>query len=661
VFTERATAVSTAKLGVKDWKQIRLLASSGGLVAELDRPFGFSQSQSGTTPVTPSESAEPLEVVALEAEPELAALAEAPAPRAPLWKVLLPPLILTLVLWATFGLKLHNLDHEHLETWDESFHALVAQNVAKHPFKPTLTDTPYLPYNYKDWNKNHVWLHKPILPFWLTALSFVILGVDTFALRLPSVLLSTGAAGMTYLIARELFDRRTGLLAATLQAVNPFLLRIVHGYQFADVVDMSLLFWVEVGVYFVVRAVRTGSLSFTLLAGVAQGLAFLSKSYLAAIVFGLALTACLLPRCRIVKPVAPGSAEPATTGLGPFHLLALLLATFVTAAPWQLYCMWEFPDEFDHEHAAVFRHLYSNVEGWGAPWDRVLYDYLIAIYGVFYTPVIMALIALVGKAVAGRHMGLWLGYAWVGGVVGPHVWATTKTPSATIIAVPACFMMFGYLVSCASRGERWPLAALSAILFMSIDEPAVARGPGYGAPNSRLFGVIMRQASWVNDHVVMGLGLAFITSITALLARLLTPKRFDIAFKYLGLLVFWACVGGLIWLGDKMVHSALRVVDRPPRSSYWADLSPFAKNELPANAVIIFEQHDRAENVTAMFYTDRTCYPNDRGNPDELARQIAKAGGEPYFVTHRKMPLPVVHIGPRQGATIYRWPVRKAD
>src|ERR1019366_1118824 len=177
-------------------------------------------------------------------------------------------------------------------------------------------------YDETKWGENHVWLHKPILPFWQIALSFAVLGVSTFALRLPSAILSTGAALLTYVIGKELFVRRTALIAAVLQAVNPFVLTLIHGYQFADHIDIALLFWVEVGVYFLTRSLRTGSWRDILLAGVAQGLAFLCKSYLAGILFGLALTAWLLPLCRLGKPEK--------CQIGPARLLAMLVVTLLT-------------------------------------------------------------------------------------------------------------------------------------------------------------------------------------------------------------------------------------------------------------------------------------------------------------------------------------------
>jgi len=75
-------------------------------------------------------------------------------------------LVLGLVLLATFLLKLRHLDHTALTLWDEVFHAVVAQNLLKHPLKPTLIDVPYLPYQKIKWDDNHVWLHKPTLPLW---------------------------------------------------------------------------------------------------------------------------------------------------------------------------------------------------------------------------------------------------------------------------------------------------------------------------------------------------------------------------------------------------------------------------------------------------------------------------------------------------------------
>ena len=88
--------------------------------------------------------------------------------------------ILTFILAAQLALETHHLGHRAgLSYWDESFHAVVARNVLKHPLRPTLFESPCLPYDSRVWDENHVWLHKPILPFWQIALSYKVLGINT--------------------------------------------------------------------------------------------------------------------------------------------------------------------------------------------------------------------------------------------------------------------------------------------------------------------------------------------------------------------------------------------------------------------------------------------------------------------------------------------------
>ena len=569
-------------------------------------------------------------------------------PPAAVWRMVLPPLLLAIILWATFILKLHNLDHTGLTRWDEVYHAVVAQNVLKHPLEPTLIDVPYLPYDPTKWGENRVWLHKPILPFWQVALSFAVLGVNAFALRLPAAILSTGAGLFTYLIGKELFDRRTALIAATLQAVNPFLMTLVHGYQFADNTDVALLFWVEAGVYFLTRSLRTGSWRDILLAGLAQGLAFLCKSYLAGIILGIAMTAWLLPVCRLAKR------EDCKIGIA--RLLALFGVTVLTIAPWLTYCVIQYPQEFWHEHGQVWKHLYSNVENWGAPWDRVVFDYLIAIYGVFYTPMLVGAVAMLGKALTQRHQGLWLMYAWSLGVLIPHLFAASKTPSATVLAMPTFLLLFGYFVAEAWRGDRWPLVALTAILFLSLVLPAVIKNPGHGYPNPRSFGMVMRQSLWVIYHVVGALAIAAIMmSIAWMLSRRPPAASRSTVDRYLQVAAVLSCLGVLTWLGIQTVQAAWRVTTTDLSDPSSVEVGQFARDHLPDNAVLLCEEAKGYEHLTTMFYADRTCYALRWRDLDETARQIVEAGGAPYVVSRRKAPFRAVYVSNRQGPTIYLW------
>jgi 4-amino-4-deoxy-L-arabinose transferase len=93
-----------------------------------------------------------------------------------------------------------------LHAWDERYHALVAKNLLKHPFYPTLYDNPILPYDYRSWVGNHIWVHKQPLPLWLMAGSMKIFGINEIALRLPSIIMSTAGIFLTFRIGSFFFQ-----------------------------------------------------------------------------------------------------------------------------------------------------------------------------------------------------------------------------------------------------------------------------------------------------------------------------------------------------------------------------------------------------------------------------------------------------------------------
>jgi len=549
--------------------------------------------------------------------------------------------ILWLILAASLVLNTHRIGHAGLHYFDESFHAIVARNLLKHPTIPTLIDVPYLPYDRTEWGENHVWLHKPILPLWTIAGSFAVLGVNTTALRLPSALLATAAVGLTYRIGRRLFDRPTALVAAGLQAGNPAIVRLVQGYLFSDHVDVALLFWVEVGVYFLVRADRSGSWPDVLAVGVAQGMAYLSKSYLAALLTGLAATAWLLPR---VIPASPDDSR-----LRGRHLLGLVAATLATVAPWMIHCARSFPVEFAHEHAYVFHHLKGGIEGWGGPWDRLFFDYLIVLHHAWYPALIVAGLALLGTALGGRSVPLlWL-YAWLFGVLAPHAIASTKTPSATLIALPAGFLLMGQLMTRGWRGEPGALAAWVGVAVAGVLRPASIGRFGKGYPDPPVFGGVMRQATWVLEHLAIA---ATIGAVVYLAVRSIDgpgPSRSRArGLRLLALAASLAIVG-------RVAVAAWAVTEGSENQPFVAELAGFARGRLPAKAVLLFEGEDRGEHQLAMFLLDRTCYQL-RGRPaDEVARQVRAAGGVPFVVTANPVSWPRRFAGTLDPRALYEW------
>jgi 4-amino-4-deoxy-L-arabinose transferase-like glycosyltransferase len=267
-----------------------------------------------------------------------------------------------------------------LHTWDERYHALVAKHLIQHPLVPTLYDQPVLPYDYRDWRSNHVWLHKPPLALWMMAASMRLLGADEIAMRLPSLMLSALAIFLTYVIGAHFGGRRVGLLAAGFHAVNGYLLQLPGGRVAVDHVDNALVFFVELAIFLAVVEARfldrprpagpTGPTAelpaeerpavpvirvMPVLApvaiGAATGLAVLSKSLPGLLPIPIWL-AIQWGRRRTAGRIAAG-------------LLAIAASCAAVALPWQLYVSREFPLEARWESAYSLHHLRVPIEGLG--------------------------------------------------------------------------------------------------------------------------------------------------------------------------------------------------------------------------------------------------------------------------------------------------------
>jgi len=143
-----------------------------------------------------------------------------------------------------------------LHTWDERFHALVAKNMIEHPLRPVLYADPVLPYDFRHWTANHVWLHKPPFALWLMALSMATFGVNEIALRLPNLLHSTLAVALTFAIGRRVVGERAALLAAALQATNGYLLELAGGRTASDHVESLVVTLVTAGAFLSVEDAR---------------------------------------------------------------------------------------------------------------------------------------------------------------------------------------------------------------------------------------------------------------------------------------------------------------------------------------------------------------------------------------------------------------------
>jgi mannosyltransferase len=132
-------------------------------------------------------------------------------------------------------------------------------------------------------------------------------GTGEFGLRSLSALAGVATVPVAYLIATELRDRRAGLMAAALVAVNPMLL----WYSQEARAYALLVLLCAVSLLYCVRALRSGSHRDFVLWGVASGLA-LATHYFA--IFPIAAEAIWLLRRR-GRESAPGLGIVALSGL----------------------------------------------------------------------------------------------------------------------------------------------------------------------------------------------------------------------------------------------------------------------------------------------------------------------------------------------------------
>ena len=176
-------------------------------------------------------------------------------------------------LWSILGLgamlRLATLNRQSL--WlDEGFSYWIAR-------RPWMDLVAYLPAHD---------IHPPL--YYLVLQPMIALGGSEWLLRLPSALAGIASIGMLYLLGVELFDQRTGLLAALVLAVSP--LHIWYAQEarmYALVAALTLASGL-----FAVRALRTNRLIDWTLMAICQALALWTNT--AAIWFTLALNSAAL-------------------------------------------------------------------------------------------------------------------------------------------------------------------------------------------------------------------------------------------------------------------------------------------------------------------------------------------------------------------------------
>jgi 4-amino-4-deoxy-L-arabinose transferase-like glycosyltransferase len=123
-------------------------------------------------------------------------------------------------------------------------------------------------------SSNAITVDKPPASLWVMALSVRLLGLSSFAVLLPQVLMGVGTVAVVHATVRRWFGHGAALLAGAALALTPV---AVLMFRFNNP-DALLTLLMTLAVWASLRAVQAGSVRWIALAGAFVGLGFLTKT-----------------------------------------------------------------------------------------------------------------------------------------------------------------------------------------------------------------------------------------------------------------------------------------------------------------------------------------------------------------------------------------------
>ncbi len=313
-----------------------------------------------------------------------------------------------------------------LHAWDERYHALAAKHLLSNWHIPTLYTKPVLPYNPADWMTNYYWVHKPPLPIYSIALSYKLFGVNVYALRLPSIVLTTLGILLMYKLGSFFKNKKVGFIAAFLFSINGLIIELTSGRVATDHVDIFFLFFILLSVVLTYNFIHTRKTIYNILVGVSLGCAILSK---------------WLP-AFIVLPI--WSLLVWHSGKYSFkHMLLQLLIIIgiscIIFIPWQLYIYNNFPLEATAEAEHNVRHIFEVLgEKCTGPWYYFINQIRINYGELIYLPIFYFIYKAIQPKLQWHYIAI---FTWF---IVPFLffsYAVTKMQAYLLFTAPALFVI----------------------------------------------------------------------------------------------------------------------------------------------------------------------------------------------------------------------------
>lgn len=313
--------------------------------------------------------------------------------------------------------------------------------------------------------------HKPVLLYWLMMSAYEAFGVNEFAARFWSALLSVGTVLMTYHLGRKLFDERAGFWAAL--ALAPALMFSVAGR--AATPDAPLIFCSTLAIFlYVVLAFpnaenvnRSPQFAWwkAVLIYAAMGLAVLAKGpvglVLPTAVIGMFLLIARLPEAKEVagrnkfvqtmvnclRPFAPLHFLRTCWAMRPLTAIGVALAV---ALPWYAWVhlrtegAWTAGFFLEHNLERATQTMEGH-RGFVLFYPAALLVGMFP-FSVFLAPLVKDLVSELRKKNA-WHWGYLFALCWVGVYVVLFSLAKTKLPSYITPCYPGAALLLGAFFS----------------------------------------------------------------------------------------------------------------------------------------------------------------------------------------------------------------------
>lgn len=346
-------------------------------------------------------------------------------------------ILLVMILLLGTWLRVRLSQDCYVHKWDERFHALVAKNAMKEPLKPTLYNTPLLPYDYTKWYSNHVWVHKQPLPIWLITISYSTFGVGDFATRVPSLIFGILSIYITCLLGKYLFDRKTALLAAFFMAINGLVIEIGSGRIATDHYDLLFMSLIELAILFAYHNSVSKKTVHSFISGLFIGLAILTKWLPGLIV--LMIHYFFLKR------------QGFTLSQSAKHICISLVTSLITFLPWQIYILTYFPNEAKWEYLHNWLHLSQELDGQTGGYFYFLDKIRINYSEIIYIPLIYMIYTLYKNKF--KENQLMAFFVWIFVPILFFSIAKTKMQGYILFICPALFLITAHFFF--ELKDRW--------------------------------------------------------------------------------------------------------------------------------------------------------------------------------------------------------------